>query len=91
MRYGRRSASGGKPLRKVDTEYVSEFTDFITHFLEDHPEEEEERRKGRALYWDHHIDLSTLEQKDNVPDDRYGFDYSAWRTGNDPGHPSGKS
>lgn len=76
MRYGPPASRG-----KFDKSYVSEFTDFITHFLEDHPEEEEERRKGRALYWDHKPDAVAQDQgeRDNVPDDRYGFDYSAWR------------
>lgn len=76
MRYGPPSSQG-----KRDKSYVSEFTDFMTHFLEEHPEEEEERRKGRGLYWDLKVDLSAQEQaeKDSVPDDRYGFDYSAWR------------
>ena len=32
--------------------YVSDFTKFIDGWLEQHPEEREERSKGRALWWD---------------------------------------
>jgi len=77
MRYGGPRST----LDKFDKSYVSEFTEFIKGFLESHPEEEEEQREGRALYWDHKVDLSAQDKadKDSVPDDRYGFDYSAWR------------
>lgn len=76
MRYGPPSTQG-----KRDKAYVSEFTEFMSRFLEEHPEEEEEQRKGRALYWDHRVDLAAelRAEKESVPDDRYGFDYSAWR------------
>lgn len=32
--------------------YVSEFTRFMNKFLEQHPEELQEKQKGRALWWD---------------------------------------
>lgn len=32
--------------------YVSEFTKFINGWMEQHPEEREEQKKGRALWWD---------------------------------------
>lgn len=75
--------------KRVDTTYVSEFASFMERFLEQHPEEITERNKGRALYWDHRVDLTALDkaEKDNVPDDRYGFDYSAWRIGKEQGGP----
>lgn len=77
MRYGGPRTT----LDKYDKGYVSEFTEFINRFMENHPEEEEEQRTGRALYWDHKVDLTAQEGagKDSVPDNRYGFDYSAWR------------
>lgn len=82
MRYGPPASQG-----KQDTGYVSEFTDFMTHFLKEHPEEEKEQRKGWFLYWDHKPNRSFQDQGDQekVPDDRYGFDYSAWHArSNDP-------
>ena len=32
--------------------YVSEHTEFIRQYLEQHPEQVEEQRRGRALWWD---------------------------------------
>ncbi|MDO6388244.1 MULTISPECIES: DUF3460 family protein [Uliginosibacterium] len=32
--------------------YVSEFTQFMNSWLEQHPEELQEKQKGRALWWD---------------------------------------
>jgi hypothetical protein len=81
MRFGMHAQRSKEPDRKVDKSYVSEFGSFITQFLEEHPEEVEERDKGRALYWDHKADMEAFGNagRDTVPDDRYGFDYSAWR------------
>ena len=81
MRVGIHRQRNKESLGKMDKGYVSEFSNFITHFLEEHPEELEERDKGRALYWDHKADTEALDKAamDAVPDDRYGFDYSAWR------------
>lgn len=61
----------------------------MEHFLEEHPEEIDERLKGRSLYWDHKVDRGSLDRnlKDNLPDDRYGFDYSAWRAAKKQGSP----
>ena len=33
--------------------YESEHTKFMREYLEQHPEERESQRKGRALWWDH--------------------------------------
>ena len=32
--------------------YVSEHTEFIRKYLDQHPEEVEEQKRGRALWWD---------------------------------------
>lgn len=32
--------------------YVSDFTKFINGWMAEHPEEFEEQKKGRALWWD---------------------------------------
>ncbi|MDQ7989102.1 MAG: DUF3460 family protein [Candidatus Dactylopiibacterium sp.] len=41
--------------------YVSEFTQFINGWLDAHPEEREEQKAGRALWWDKPQDLPTRE------------------------------
>lgn len=64
----------------MDRHYVSEFTRFIDQFVEQHPEVLKDQHDGRLLYWDKHLDLAALEkaEKDSVPDDGYGFYFSAW-------------
>lgn len=66
----------------MDREYVSEFTVFMNHYLEDHPEAVKEQHVGWRIYWDHKIDLADQDRavKDSVPDDGYGFysSASAW-------------
>ena len=64
----------------VDRAYVSEFTQFIDHYLDEHPEVIEDQRLGRLIYWDKTVDLTALAQaaKENVPDDAYGFSFPAW-------------
>lgn len=32
--------------------YVSDFTKFMNSWLEQHPEEQQEKQAGRALWWD---------------------------------------
>lgn len=66
--------------KKTDDAYVSEFTDFMNHFLEEHPKTLADQHTGWYLYWDKKVDLEALDkaERDSVPDDRYGFDYSAW-------------
>ena len=39
-------------MAKIVTDYVSEHTRFIDEWLAQHPEEKEEQRRGRALWWD---------------------------------------
>lgn len=69
---------------KIDRAYVSEFTRFIDHFLEEHPEVVEDQKVGRRIYWEKQVDLPAQEAagKDTVPDDGYGFYHSAWRRDN---------
>jgi len=64
----------------MNKQYVSEFTAFINHYLEDHPEVVKEQHRGWRIYWDHKIDMAEQERftKNSVPDDGYGFHASAW-------------
>jgi len=64
----------------MNKEYVSEFTAFMNHYLEDHPEVLKEQHRGWRIYWDHKVDLAEQEHllKDSVPNDGYGFYSSAW-------------
>ena len=65
---------------KMDRAFVSDFTHFIDHFLEEHPEVVKDQQSGRLIYWDKKVDLVAQEQaeKDSVPDDGYGFYASAF-------------
>lgn len=53
--------------------YESEITKFLRDFLEKHPEEVEEQRKGRALWWDKPQTLETLRRnrESRVPQKSY--------------------
>ena len=42
--------------------YESDLTKFMRKFLEDHPEEVESQRKGRAIWWD-----KTKDERAPVP------------------------
>jgi len=42
--------------------YESDLTKFMRQFLEEHPEEVESQRKGRAVWWD-----KTPEERAPVP------------------------
>lgn len=42
--------------------YESEHTKFMREFLEKHPEQLEEQRKGRAMWWDRPQDLEALKR-----------------------------
>lgn len=46
--------------------YESEHTKFIREWLEKHPEEIIEQKKGRALWWDKPQDLETQQRLDDV-------------------------
>ncbi len=41
--------------------YVSDFEQFMQGFLDQHPEVEEDRRKGWYIWWDHRLDLADLD------------------------------
>lgn len=71
---------GHQTTRKMERNYVSDFTLFIDHFMEEHPEELEVQRTGRRLYWEKQVDLLEQEkvEKDSVPADGYGFYASAF-------------
>lgn len=49
--------------------YVSDFDQFLTDYLEQHPEVVEDRQRGWNIWWDHRLDLDDLEKqrKDSVP------------------------
>lgn len=42
--------------------YESEHTKFMREWMEAHPEEREEQKKGRALWWDKPQDMETQRQ-----------------------------
>lgn len=73
---------------RVREAYVSEFTAFISHFLDERPEVVDDQKTGRLIYWDRKVDPATLAavDADTVPDDGYGFYYRAW--GRNAGAPS---
>lgn len=66
----------------MNKEYVSEFTNFMSHYLEEHPEVVKDQHRGWRIYWDHKVDLAEQEHavKDSVPNDGYGFYSSAWHS-----------
>jgi hypothetical protein len=43
--------------------YVSEFDEFLHGFLREHPEVEEDRKRGWYKYWDRNVDLDNLEEQ----------------------------
>ncbi|RXZ42015.1 DUF3460 family protein [Crenobacter cavernae] len=55
--------------------YVSEFTEFMDHYLEEHPEVVEDQRRGWYLFWDHKANQASIkeEKEDSVP--VKGYDY----------------
>ncbi len=57
----------------MDRAYVSEFTAFMDHYLEDHPEVVKEQMCAFNFFYYPKIDLEELENEDIIPDDHYGF------------------
>ncbi|WP_435626691.1 DUF3460 family protein [Candidatus Ferrigenium straubiae] len=59
----------------MDKHYVSEFTNFMDHFLEEHPEVVEEQMRNFNFFYNPEIDRDELENANEgiVPDDHYGF------------------
>lgn len=64
-----------------DRHYVSDYERFMAEFLEAHPEELAEQKKGWFIWWDKHINLDeqAREMASTVSDSGYGFYPSAWR------------
>lgn len=58
------------------SEYTSEFTQFIDAFLKQHPEVVQDQRKGWNIFWDKKVDLAELEdaRQDSVPAKPYSYD-----------------
>lgn len=56
--------------------YESEHTKFMREWLEKHPQELEEQKKGRSLWWDKPQDLETQQAYDaaRVPTKAYYYD-----------------
>ncbi len=56
--------------------YVSEHTQFIREWLEKHPQELDEQKKGRALWWDKPQSLAeqTAFSETRVPVKPYYYD-----------------
>ena len=56
--------------------YVSEFEQFLNGFLAEHPEVEQDRRRGWYIWWDHRIDLDELDKQrtDTVPKKSYHYE-----------------
>ena len=63
-------------------DYVSEFTSFMDRYLQEHPEAAKEQLRDWDDDWHPRMDLEAVnkEQEDVVPDDGYGFAWTAWRT-----------
>ena len=55
--------------------YESEHTKFMREWMEKHPEEREEQRKGRALWWDKPQNLAQSEanKSSEVPNKAYYY------------------
>lgn len=43
--------------------YESDVTRFLRELVEEHPEIEESKREGRALFWDRTVDFDALERE----------------------------
>ncbi|MBI3523116.1 MAG: DUF3460 family protein [Betaproteobacteria bacterium] len=56
--------------------YESEHTKFMREWLKQHPEELEEQKRGRALWWDKPQSLEQLRRdgESNVPQKAYYYD-----------------
>jgi hypothetical protein len=55
--------------------YESEHTKFMRDWMKQHPEQIEEQKKGRALWWDKPQDLETLNraEESHVPPKPYYY------------------
>ena len=64
-----------QPYRPFAGGYVSEFDQFINGYLAQHPEAEEDRKRGWYIWWDHRVDLDELDKQraDSVPEKPYHY------------------
>lgn len=55
--------------------YESDHTRFMRQWMETHPEQVEEQKKGRALWWDKPQDMETLQRyrEARVPQPSYVY------------------
>lgn len=58
-------------------DYESDHTRFMREYLEKHPEELEEQRRGRALWWDQPQDLESQRRFDAVRVPQKSYPYQA--------------
>jgi hypothetical protein len=69
-------SAGNRPLRKPESMYQSDITQFINQMKEKKPTLEEEQRKGRALLWDKKpIDLDERSQVKSSRVEQTGYVY----------------
>ncbi|PWF41540.1 DUF3460 family protein [Massilia glaciei] len=56
--------------------YASEFDQFLGDYLDEHPEVEEDQRRGWYIWWDHRVDLDELDKQrqDAVPVKPYYYE-----------------
>lgn len=66
---------------KRGRDYVSEFSEFMDRYLKDHPEAVRDRNVGFGIFWNRKVDFKAQAEAvtDRVPEDSYGFAYSAWQ------------
>lgn len=74
-----KQGSGAAP-GVMDRAFVSDHTQFIEHFLADHPDVRDDQHTGWRIYWDKRVDLAAQKkaEMDAVPDDGYGFYGVPW-------------
>ena len=62
-------------MAKHETTYVSEFTRFMSTYLEEHPEVVVDQHLGRAIYWDKQVEFEALKtaEESAVPIDSYYY------------------
>jgi hypothetical protein len=55
--------------------YESDFTQFMRGWMQQHPEQQEEQRKGRALWWDKPQNAESTERQtaSRVPQKAYYY------------------
>lgn len=55
--------------------YVSEITQFLDEFLDEHPEVVDEQKRGWHIFWDRNVDQVELKKasEDSVPTKPYYY------------------